>query len=86
MSHTSTAPNSINKKRENRITKQLVGCNSTHLLAFKPKSADVVSRKYLYHCLLCLNLDFDQCDQINTDLVTSMSDQENRSLDKDDEE
>ena len=46
----------------------------------------MVSRKYLYHCLLCLNLDFDQCDQINTDLVTSMSDQENRSLDKDDEE
>ena len=46
----------------------------------------MVSRKYLYHCLLCLNLDFGQCDQINTDLVTSMSDQENRSLDKDDEE
>ena len=56
-----------------------------HLLAFKPKSADVVSRKYLYLCLSCLNLDFDQCDQINTDLVTSKSDQDNRSLDNNDE-
>ena len=42
---------------------------------------------YLCDCPSCLNLDFDQCDQIDTDLVINMSDQDDRSLDnKEDEE
>ena len=79
-------PNDINKKRENRIAKQLVGCNSIHLLVFKPKSADMVSREYLCDCPLCLNLDFDQCDQTDTDLGMNMSDQDGCSLDNEEEE
>ena len=87
MNCTPLVPNEINKKHENRIAKQLVGCNSLYFLFFKPKSAEVVSREYLCDCPSCLKLDFDNCDQIGTDLVINMSDQVDRSLDhKEDEE
>ena len=86
MSYTPLVPNIINKKRENRIAKQLVGCNSMYLLVFKPKSAEVVSREYLCGCPSCLNLDFDQSDQIDTDLVINMSDQGDCSLDNEEDE
>ena len=57
-----------------------------HLLVFKPKSEEVVSDEYLCDCPSCLNLDFDQCDQIDTDLVINMSEQDNRSLDNEEDE
>ena len=52
----------------------------------KPKSAEVVSRKYLCDCPSYLNLDFDQFDQIDTDLVINMRDQDDLSLDLEEEE
>ena len=52
----------------------------------KQKSAEVVSREYLCDCPLCLNLDFDQFDQIDTELVINMCDQDDRSLDNEEEE
>ena len=52
----------------------------------KPKSAEVVSRKYFCDCPSYLNLDFDQFDQIDTDLVINMRDQDDLSLDLEEDE
>ena len=46
----------------------------------------MVSREYLCDCPSCLKLDFDNCDQIGTDLVINMSDQVDRSLDHEEDE
>ena len=86
MSYTPLVPNDSNQKLENRIAKQLVGCKSMHLLVFKRILAEVVSREYLCDCPLYFNLDFDQYDQIDTDLVINISDQDDRSLDNEEDE
>ena len=47
----------------------------------------MVSREYLCDYPSCVNLNFDQYDQINNHLVINMSDQDFRSLDsKEDQE
>ena len=83
MSYTPLVSNDINKTHEDRTAKQLVICNSMHLLVCKPKSVEVVSHKCLCDCPSCLNLYFDQ---INTGLVINMSSQDDRSLDNEEDE
>ena len=51
-----------------------------HLLVFKAKSPEVISREYLRDSSPCLDLDFDQCDQIDTELMINMSDQDDQEL------
>ena len=72
--------NKKEKKKKNENFKAACGVQFDAPLVLKPKSSEVVSREYLWDCSSCFNLDFEQCDQIDTDLVIDMSDQSSRSL------
>ena len=63
MRYTSLSPQYTNEKRENQITRKIIGCNAMHFFVYEPNSKTVLRREYLCDCQSCLNLDFGSCEE-----------------------